>query len=202
MAELRVPPGFANAHWKFTLTGDPEPMSFALGLQLDDAVSDPDDFASDLADAFGGALGYGANHWYNQFTFVGVDVTIGNDGPEIVGHNTRATTGTGGSNATLPNNCAAIFKKSTGFAGRKFRGRLYMPPISLAEADVNNVGIIDAGVVTAVQGYWDSFETQLTGLSVSVSTVLLHTSGAVDPTPITNIQLENQIATQRRRLRG
>ncbi len=201
MSELRVPPGFCNVHWKFSLTGDPEVQSFATAYALNDVVPDPDAFAFSLADNFTDVLGYGLGGMYSQYSMVGVDVTIGNDGPPIVGHDVRSSPGTGGSNATLPQNCAAIVKKTTGFAGQKFRGRFYMPPISLAEADVNNVGMIDSGVRTSIQARIDRWlALVITDNTVIDNQVLLHSSITV-PTFVTSNPLESLIATQRRRLR-
>jgi hypothetical protein len=205
MSELRIPPGFFNAIFKFSIAGDSEEMSWALAWDTPDPVADADGLAELVSINFSEAAGYGSGHWYSQWVHTGVHVVVGNDGPPIVGTYIASVAGTGGSNATLPQNCALICKKTTGFGGRKYRGRFYMPPISLAEADVNNVGMIDSGVVTAVQGYVDAWLADtLSALGAAQGTTalhLLHSSANPDPTPVTNVQVENQIATQRRRLR-
>jgi hypothetical protein len=201
MSELRLPPGFINVHWLFSLTGDPEVMSFATAFSINDAILLPDAFATSLADDFADALGYGLGGIYSQWSFVGVNVQIGNDGPDIVGHDVRSSPGTGGSNATLPQNCCAIVKKTTGFAGQRFRGRFYMPPISLAEADVNNVGMIDSGVRTSIQTRIDRWIALVISDNVVIDDEVLLHSSVTDPTVVTANSLESLIATQRRRLR-
>lgn len=205
MSELRIPPGFFNAIYKFSIAGDSEEMSWALAFDNADPIADPDGLAEAVSVNFSESSGYSASHWYSQWVHTGVHVVIGNDGPPIVGTYITSVPGTGGSNATLPQNCSLIVKKTTGFGGRKFRGRFYMPPISLAEADVNNVGMIDSGVAAAIQGYVDAWISDtLSALGVICGTTavfLLHSSASPVPTEVTGIQVENQIATQRRRLR-
>jgi hypothetical protein len=55
--------------------------------------------------------------------------------------------GTGGRNiSTPPPNTAALLRKSTAKAGKKNRGRTYLP-LCLSEDDVNNAGVLTSGVV-------------------------------------------------------
>ena len=194
MAELVIPDGVVNVHFLFTLTGDAEPMSFAIGADFAGLGTYQD--VSDAAYvAFSG--GYGAANWYDQWTFVGtrVEIAAGSVAETLI-----PLPGTGGTLGTLIQNTTCLVKKLTDEAGRKFRGRCYMPPISLAEVDVNNVGMIDPTTLATIQTNFDSFTGAFEGDSNVGDLYLFHTD-ATAPTQITSFQVEGQVATQRRRLR-
>lgn len=98
----------------------------------------------------------------------------------------------------LPPNCAYLARKLTGLPGRKQRGRMYLyGPVE---------GQVDEG------GYWNNSTQGLAlwaGLTAyrqgmqtnNVPIYLLHTDPLLVPSPITDLPLEAQIATQRRRMR-
>lgn len=194
MPDYNLPDGTALVHFLWTVTGDPEPMSFAIGVRTTTGAD-----AQGVCDGAYIAMsgGYGAPNWYDQWTFQGtrLEVQAGAIAETLI-----PLAGDGGAAGTLPQNCSLIVKKITGVAGRAFRGRCYVPPISLAEVDVNNVGMIDNTVVATIQGNWDGFIAALEGVDDVTALVLAHQS-AEDPTDITNWVVEGQIATQRRRLR-
>ena len=195
LPEIQIPETHWNTHFLFTLTGDPEPMSFAIGAQIDITGADAQTYSDDAYVAFSG--GYGAPNWYAQWTFLGVRVEA-QDG--FVAETLIPLVGTGGSLGTVTQNVSVLVKKITGLPGRKNHGRCYFPPISLAEADVNNVGIISATPLSVIQTNWNGFISALEGSGEISRLDLLH-SGSDDPTEITSFQVEQQVATQRRRLR-
>jgi hypothetical protein len=79
-----------------------------------------------------------------------------------------------------------------------------VPPISLAEVDVTNTGMIDETVLSTIQTNWTSFIGALSA-ATNVDTIsLLHDDQqeiVPDPTEIISFQVEGQVGTQRRRLR-
>jgi len=195
VAELVIPAGYVNLHFLFSVTGDAEPMSFAIGSQIAITGFDAQAACDEAYIAFSG--GYGAGNWYDQWTFVGtrLEIDAGALAETII-----PLPGTGGTLGTVVQNTSVLVKKITGEAGRAHRGRCYFPPISLAEVDVNNVGMIDATVRSTIQSNWDGFITALETAEDLMGLVLLHAS-AETPTEITSFQVEAQVATQRRRLR-
>jgi hypothetical protein len=89
-------------------------------------------------------------------------------------------------------------KKVTELAGRANRGRFYFPGL-LDDADVEDDGTVNPSTVTAFQGVMDNFVDDLatSGLPMAI----LHRDGAATPTIVTGLQVESQVATQRRRNR-
>jgi hypothetical protein len=195
LPELVIPSGYMNMHFLFSLTGDAEVMSFAIGGQVGLVDFDPQAASDECYVAFSG--GYGAGNWYDQWTFVGTRIE---QAAGAVAETIIPLPGTGGTLGTVVQNTSCLVKKLTGEAGRKFRGRCYFPPISLADVDVNNVGMIDPTVLSTVQSNWDGFIGALETAEDINALVLLH-SDATTPTEISSFQVEAQVATQRRRLR-
>jgi hypothetical protein len=195
VSELQIPETFWNTHFLFTLSGDPEPMSFAIGAFIDVTGANAQTYADDAYVAFSG--GYGAGNWYSQWTFLGTTVETA-DG--IVAETMIPLVGTGGSLGTNPQNVSMLVKKLTGVPGRKHRGRCYVPPISLADADVDNKGMINPTPLGVIQTNWDGFISALEA-SGEIDGLYLFHSGSEDPDQITDWQVESQVGTQRRRLR-
>ena len=89
----------------------------------------------------------------------------------------------------------------TARSGRTGKGRFFIPNI-LNETYVDNVGVIDGGARSSLQGFVDQFLADLNAAGNPM--VLLHNSGApfgTTPTPVISLALDGVIATQRRRLR-
>jgi len=198
MARLRIPPGFFNAHYRWAFAGSSHSMSFAIAGGLDDAV-EPNLLATELSTAF--TTGYGMSNVYSNWTFHGVYVEVGNDGPDLSGEFDPAAPGTAGSGAFPPMNTSLIWKKKTSFAGRKYRGRIYVPTISLVEGDVDSVGNIDTTVQGVVAGNFNDFLSQIATEVPELNGLFLLHEGATAPTQVVDWILESMVATQRRRLR-
>lgn len=100
--------------------------------------------------------------------------------------------------ATPPPSVTTLVRKVTGLRGRANRGRNYWPGL-LTENDVSDEGDINPIKV-------DDIQDRIVGIGEVLFTagytpVILHTSPALAPTPVTNIVVEAKVATQRRRLR-
>lgn len=117
---------------------------------------------------------------------------------------TGTSSANGGSAANrLPSNAAVLVVKQTARGGRRGRGRMYVP-WRAEEANVDELGVIDAGNVTGMGAEFDAFLSALeTG---SRSMVLLHDADGVtapgSPDVVTRLLVQPVIATQRRRLRS
>jgi len=200
---LIIPPGFVQLVHRFRIATDPEEMVFTMGAELG-TETDPDTVAGLAAGALLEAFGTG--YWSNESVFVGVTAYLGNDGPTIVGEYIVDEVGTD-SRATLPSNCAFLIKKRTGLAGRRGRGRCYLPSCFLPESLVDSMGNIsevrhDADEV-AVADWYDA-------LCVSTpirfaDLVVFHDSEGSGPEPaptvVTALQADQRIATRRTRMR-
>jgi hypothetical protein len=91
---------------------------------------------------------------------------------------------------------AVLIKKSSASGGRKNQGRMYMPGI--CEGDIAIGGVIEASYLALCQATWNAIFGDLSGSGPGM--VILH-SGVEAPTVITGLNVEGQIATQRRRNR-
>ena len=133
----------------------------------------------------------------------------GSDTPFLAVNNGTTLTG-GSSDTTVPPQVALLAKKTTPLGGKKNRGRTYWPFI-LPTNKVNETGVIDATFQSSVQTNFTAFLNQLvtdtTPMCISHKTfnvplpphyvVGIHTGPLV-----TQYQVENLVATQRRRVRS
>lgn len=142
----------------------------------------------------------------NGVTFRNITVRYGIDGADD-------QLGTGvysfaGSNAqtSLPPNCAVLVYKRTARGSRRGRGRMYLPWV-LTTSDVTEDGQIAATKITSMQTAVEVFRAALATNDMPM--VVLHrpslpstqnptSMGA--PDPVTLLEVDSMIATQRRRL--
>lgn len=202
---LIIPVGFAHAVYEFSLTGDPEPIVTTMGHDLS-AVSGGDytDAANDLMFAFAVAW---AARLSNVYTLTGVSLYVGQDGgPPAVYESTDAAVPMTQSGPALPQNCAFLMRKRTSRAGRRGRGRCYIPGVN--EESVGHTGIISPSSLTNYQASADMWYDELVNPgagAVAMPPVILHRSEGIStpgtPTPILSFLLDDQIATQRQRMR-
>jgi hypothetical protein len=202
---LIIPVGFGQAVYEMRLTGDSEPIVVTMGHDLDNALGDYEDAASVLYQYF---TSYMCFELSNQYTVTAVSLYVGQDGgPPALFEFAPSSPVVGPSTGTpLPQNCAVLVRKRTSSAGRRGRGRIYMPGI--AESEVNPAGVIG----TTTRNNWQTaaenwFEACRDGADTFVAypMVVLHRSegAGVEPPPtvITALEVDTVIATQRRRLR-
>lgn len=92
-----------------------------------------------------------------------------------------------------PPNVAYLAKKVSGFIGRANAGRIYIPGVT--ETHINDVGILDStkfeNLQDALNGLISDLQDALTAMHVNMTTPVL----------VNQLALEDQVATQRRRLR-
>jgi len=202
---LVIPPGFAALSLQFRHTEDPEPWYVTFGVDISDAGGDTTAIGTAAMSAFHQHV---MPQFSNLVSLTGVDVVVGQDGPDPVRAFVASTTLRNGSEVgqKLPQNCALLVRKNTALGGRRNRGRYFLPGI-LNEAQVTATGIVDPGSVAIYQTQQGLFLADLAdglGGVPSIPMVLLHSQGlsvVPEPTPVTTLSVDNLIATQRRRLR-
>lgn len=199
---LVIPPGFGQASIEIRNDGDPDPWYVTLGVDLSDVGGDFSAAASSIGLSFAETIGL---QLHTSSTVTGVNLLVGQDGPDrlVVRVNLNEPGQT--SSAMLPQNCAALYDKGTARAGRRGKGRMFLPNV-LKEAGVNNVGVIDSNDLADLQLQATAFLDILTGpapLAQSTPMVLLHNTGPGSTVPdvVTSLRVQNVISTQRRRLR-
>lgn len=198
-----IPVGFGLAAYRFQLQGDPEPMICTMGHDLSAAGSDYAAAAEQLFLAWDGEM---LGLMSQAFIFEEVVLYVGQDGgPSAVYESTSPGTPGGDSGTIIPQNSAYLLRKRTSAAGRRGRGRMYIPGVKRSE--VGELGDISSSWLSLIQASADGWLDELQNPTVgpyALPPVLLHSEGLSSvppPTPITALTFENQIATQRQRLR-
>lgn len=202
-----LPVGIGEAAYRMRLTGDPDQLVNVMGL----------DFATEPTLATANAL---MASWTSRIgpvtssliTLEGVHILYQSDSNNqiAVDSNSTAVAGSKGSSTLLaPPNVTYLVRKRTGFAGRKNRGRIYFPGV--VEGDIDNVGVVQGSVLTALQAAFTAWYGDL----VTHTPVIVHSglctvgdTGHAGPhdvtplpaTPILSLEVDDRIATQRRRL--
>jgi hypothetical protein len=86
--------------------------------------------------------------------------------------------------------------KTTLRAGKKYRGRMYLPNSEIFEGDISSGGTIAPGTVTALQGKVNGWRTAMS--SAGYPLYLLHRDLSA-PNEVINCIVRNSVGTQRRR---
>lgn len=102
------------------------------------------------------------------------------------------TSGTG-----TPPQVALLIRKETGLAGRRNRGRMFLP--QPGNNNVGEDGLVNATPLATYQAAADAFLADLATNLVPM--VILHEDSGIAPTPVSALVVSNVVATQRRRLR-
>lgn len=201
---LIIPPGFLQAVYEMQLTGDSEPMVITMGHEIDSASgANGEDAADDLFGSFNFEVFY--DFMASVYTLTGVTVYVGNDGPPSVFTSTVAPSTAVGGGTCVPPNTAYLIRKRTDLAGKRGRGRFYLPGVR--EDQVDNVGNVLPATQTVLNTALESWHDYLTGGTGArlYPPVVLHRSEGIGveppPTPITTFVTDGKVATQRRRLR-
>jgi hypothetical protein len=113
----------------------------------------------------------------------------------IVRSNSVNVAGGNGGAAMTPQ-VAYLARKSTALAGRKNRGRMYLPGVT--ETEVDGAGLVSAAFQGDMNTAFAALITSWAGNDLTP--VILHNSLEA-PTAIDQLTLESVVATQRRRLR-
>lgn len=202
---LIIPVGYGQAVYEFSLEDDAEPIVTTMGHDLS-AVSGGayGDAVDGLMDAFGAFV---MARIPNVYDLVAVTLYVGQDGGPPAIYESTGTPITGGiSSAPLPQNCCQLVRKRTSAAGRRGRGRMYLPPP--AEGQVDPQGTISSADVAITQAAVDDWLAELGTPTLgqpAMPPVILHRSEGAGveppPTPVTALTVDGRIATQRRRLR-
>lgn len=197
-----IPIGYAQCSWNLDLNGDPEPIQITFGVSVDGAVTQATVNNLHAALKTTGTL---LDQISNVYLSKSVTMYVGNasPAPPTVWVSDDATKAGGGAGAPLPQNCGVLITKRTGSAGRRNKGRWYVPGIG--EGAVDAIGVVSAPTVTAFQ---TAANATLAAINAAVgigNMVILHTSGGTtppgDPSVVTSLQVQSKMATQRRRLR-
>ena len=200
MADLVIPPGFGL--WTFYLqhAGISHTALVTMGFSVAAPPYTQANNNAMLTD-FAGAL---TALYDSEVTFSRLTTLIGNDGPPLRFESSGTTVGTRTTQSITPPNTTYLLRKTTGFAGRRFRGRMYLPFVS--ELGTQQTGQLEASELTILTARAAALATAFVGGGTgSGGMYLLHSESPLSatpaPTPITSLSAQPFVATQRRRLR-
>lgn len=94
-------------------------------------------------------------------------------------------------------NVAVLIRKRTPFGGKTGKGRMFMPGVH--EGATNKGGVIDTAYLNLVQSEADQWLAAHNTAGLVVH--LLHSAPLLAPFVVTNLEVQQLMATQRRRLR-
>lgn len=191
---LDIPTGFGQHTIRWSLNGSTKQVSSSYGVSFDEEPN-----FNDTLDALNTA-------WSDHMAggALGADWTMQSGQLEDNDTVAELQINEGGSSFdSPPPNVCVLLKKTSSQRGRSNHGRMYLPAGYIAEANVDNNGIIGPSALTDIQDNVSAtFGAVLTVEHVN-GLVIFHTVGSSssDPTPIDQILAEPMVATQRRRLR-
>jgi hypothetical protein len=199
---LIIPPGFAQVVFRHDFTGDEEEMVCTIGFDVSANSGTQEAIVTSVSGLWSTwIMGFASNQLVHTYA----TGYFGQDGgpPAVVDGDDEDTAG-GDASETLPPNSAYLVRKRTDLAGRRGRGRFYIPCPDETQVDRN--GFIAGAWITAIQANLDDMHAAYASVpGGAVVPVVLHRSEGAGiepvPTPIESFQLDGRIATQRRRMR-
>lgn len=191
-----IPPGFCQITTHFHAGSNNQACNNVFGAELDSPLDQTtvDEFSVALSVIYLDWLAGGA-------TYDGLTILEGNDGPPLLWQSFGGIGTSVNPNDTCPPNVQVIIDKKTGFSGRKFRGRTYLPDVD--EENVGSDGVLDSDALLAAQAFADGITTNLSSTPF-VQQVLLHTARPGPdpaPTPVASYTVTPRVATLRPRFK-
>jgi len=184
--------GEASAIYEYLDTGERMTTSFGFhNTPIDDAITIANQLTADWSSAFT------VSTFLDSYRYVGMYVLIRIGGVLQSFQTSDNLDGDVSAEPVSPAIAVGV-KKQTSYAGKKYRGRMYLCPAHISEANVNGAGVIDGATVSALQGKMD---TILANVNADGYPMYLLHSDATDPTPVEALIVRDNVRTQRRRQR-
>lgn len=199
MASQIIPPGYSKITFTWTLTGSTRFFQSSVEVQNLLLDGSPTTLLNNVITAFTSpSRPFHVAEMLIGFTLTEAKismVTLG--GILLTAINSTPSAGTKPTVSPCPINTSVIVRKNVFPAGRKYRGRMLIPPFYFGEALVDA-----AGNITSVAVYQTLFNNAFSALSAPNPIVLLHSDPALTPTPLTGYSVNNRIGTIGKRMRG
>lgn len=194
---LIIPAGYGQATFVHQCAGVTKESVWTIGFKELSFTSAAESAENAYNHFTTGDVWYNPDNFSNQWTFLGVRVTYVTESGIFTGQFLDPVVG-GNSLAPVPINSAILVRKNTALGGRKYRGRMFVPPFTPAEANVTASGVIGDSQRNSIQTTLNTATDAWNGTDVTL--YLLHSDSTL-PTEITSLAVQSQLATQRRRMR-
>ncbi len=124
--------------------------------------------------------------------------------PRSAGTISTAHNGPGGvSGSALPSSVTAVIRKRTEFAGKRYRGRMFVPGVPISyelDSTLNPAGV---GALEALASDLTEGGAATVGAyTAAMLNVLVHKGVAIAPTPVISTNVDTVLRNQRRRQPG
>lgn len=203
MAELFIPPGYANVACRFRLPLSPLFRSVTFGVDTTGGPVSTQDCVNLVETVLNDPLTpqnlFSASSFSSAATFSEVYMlrNVAGDLQSAIAPANSIGTRPSSSNL-MPPNVSVCIRKRTALVGKKFRGRIYLPSIFLNDTDVDNYGNMEGARVSDLNGLAGQTLTKLAAADLPM--VLLHAESPLLPNVITALQCAPTVSTQKRRL--
>jgi len=196
MSEVVIPAGYGLCTVVMSVTGRVKTYTTSFGYNLP-AGAEVDNSSAISEAIHGTGLMFATANMANTYKYVGVRLRQQGDTAEYSFELSPNIAGTQ-SISPPPANGSVLVRKNSSLSGKKNRGRMYLPPFGVTDADVDQNGTISGASLGFLQGYADDTLAALD--TAGFPMVILH-HGAGAPTVVESLTVEGTIATQRRRIR-
>lgn len=194
-----IPEGYAEIVVTYSQQGTIRPAQWTIGTDLA-ITEDPNTYLDGVIDSWNNAGNVLHPATFDaRLSVVNVRMTVMTSTGPVIYDRPQFVTGSKTGEAQPPN-VAVLIRRVTARGGRRGRGRLYLPSGYLNETDVIEGGVIIGTTVTSLQNLANNIRIGLNTVAGSVG-VLLHNDGLVDPDELTDLRVQQVVATMRRRLR-
>jgi hypothetical protein len=200
VGDLSLPPNNALLTLTVSEPTVPHQMKITFGARLASGTMSPANMSA-LWTVLTNAL---KPIWPTSVHMSALHALIGNDGPPMAGDYSSDATGSRVGVSLAPPAVSMILTRKTAFAGRQYRGRIFLPFAN--ETNINSAGTLDPSDVTILTNIGIALDAIPAGSpSANINSwVILHrepkTGSVPSPTPVTVHLASNRVATQRRRM--
>jgi hypothetical protein len=200
MADLVIPPGFGLMQLQLQHATIAHTAVCTFGFSIAAPPYTQSNNDANLAALRVSLLGL----YDNEVTFQRLVTLVGNDGPLLRVESAGTGQGTRAAVVITSPNTTYLLKRTTGFAGRRYRGRLYLPFVNTL--GITQTGQLSAGELTLLTSAAAALRSNIEGVPAGnvAQYALLHSTSPLSSTPppttVTALTAEAFVATQRRRL--
>jgi len=195
---LDIPEDYGTVLHSFQLEGMTRKCAVTYGIETASLVDPLADIAETISECYWGTWGTITDI---NLTLLETIVRVNIGDPDLATFTFPGPGGGAVSQTSPPINCCVLVSKNTSRGGRRNKGRMYVPNV-LAAASVSEAGVISGGAMTVLQAAADDHLAALTTAGAPMYVLHNDPPVGVTPAPVTSLNVDSTMATQRRRMRG
>lgn len=143
---------------------------------------------------------FNAGNMYIGYTLASTETYCMSGGVLTYDLNSTAIVGTKAASSGTPINTSIIVKKNTAIVGKRYRGRIMLPNMTVPELNISQAGIIDGTGLATIQGQYDTvYNTQYLS---NYPIYLGHSVSEIAPTYVGSLTVNPKVGSMPHRIRG